>query len=202
VTKLDASATHEIEAAFAAAQSRTRAPLACVVAEASADYALGPALAAAALAMIAPWPLIAFTALPPAKIFLAQLGLFALLLGALAFAPVRVALASRARRRSACYRAALVQFSRLGLAHAPERNGVLLYVSLTERYARIVADVGHEAPHEAWRAVIAEMSAALRAGEAKAALATAAGRIADLLAQHFPPTPAPPQAKLKHFHVL
>ena len=202
MSKLDASATHEIEAAFAAAQSRTRAPLACVVAEASADYALGPALAAAALAMLAPWPLIAFTAFPPAKIFLVQLGLFALLLGGLAFAPVRVALASRARRRSACYRAALVQFSRLGLAHAPERNGVLLYVSLTERYARIVADVGAEAPHEAWRAVIAEMSAALRAGEAKAALATAAGRISDILAPNFPPTLAPQSAKLKHFHML
>jgi putative membrane protein len=202
VTKLDKTLHHEIEAAFAAAQARTRAPLGCVVAEASADYALGPTLAAAALAMFAPWPLLAFTTLAPGRVYLAQLALFAVLIGALAFAPVRAALASRERRRSACYRAALVQFTRLGLAHTPERNGVLLYVSLTERYARIVADGGLKIPQEEWRAAIAELTAALRAGDAKAALVAAAGRMGDLLAEDFPPTPRGQAAKSKHFHML
>ena len=41
VMRIDAAAAREIEAAFAAAQARTRAPLGCVVAESSADYALG-----------------------------------------------------------------------------------------------------------------------------------------------------------------
>jgi putative membrane protein len=173
-----------------------------VVAQASADYALGPALAAAALAMFAPWPLIAFTALPAARVFLVQLALFAALMGGLAFAPLRAALASRQRRRSACYRAAWVQFSRLGLAHAPERNGVLLYVSLSERYARIVADSGLEIPQEAWRAAIAELTAALRAGDAKAALIAAAAGIGELLARRFPPGPGGPAAKSKSFHML
>ncbi len=200
--RLDAAAVQEIEAAFAAAQSRTRAPLGCVVAEASADYALGPVLAAAALAMFAPWPLLAFTALSPGRVYLIQLALFAVLLAALAFAPVRAALASRERRRSACYRAALVQFSRLGLAHAPERNGVLLYVSLTERYARIVADVGLQIPQEAWRAAIADLTAALRAGDSKAALVAAARRMGELLNPHFPPTSDGRAAKAKHFHLL
>jgi putative membrane protein len=202
VTKLDKTTAQEIEAAFAAAQRRTRAPLGCVVAEASADYALGPALAAAALAMFAPWPLIAFTTLPPGRIYLAQLALFAVLIAALAFAPVRAALASRARRRSACHRAAVVQFSRLGFAHAPERNGALLYVSLSERYARIVADVGLEIPQEEWRAAVAELAAALKAGDAKAALIAAAGRIGALLAQDFPPTPGGQAAKARRFHML
>jgi putative membrane protein len=202
VSKLDKDAAREIEAAFAAAQAKTRAPLGCVVADASADYALGPALAAAALAMFAPWPLLAFTTLSPGRIYLIQLALFAVLIGALAFAPVRAALASRQRRRSAGHRAALVQFARLGLSHAPERNGALLYVSLTERYARIVADVGVEVPQEHWRAIIAEMGAALRRGEAKAALIAAAARMGDLLARDFPAIPGGYVERGKRFHML
>jgi putative membrane protein len=202
VTKLDTNTAHEIEAAFAAAQARTRAPLGCVVAQASADYALGPALAAAALAMFAPWPLMAFTTLSPGRVYLAQLALFAVLIAALAFAPVRAALSSRARRRSACHRAALVQFARLGLARTPERNGALLYVSLSERYARIVADVGVETPQEQWRAAIAELGVALKAGDAKAALVAAASRMGDLLAKDYPAPPGGYAAKMKRFHML
>ena len=198
--RIDPAAAREIEAAFAAAQSRTSAPLFCVVAETSADYALGPSLTASALALIAPWPLIAFTTLPAARIFLIQLVLFALLLAVLAFAPVRVALASRVRRRSACYRASVVQFARFGLAHAPQRDGALLYVSLTERYARIVSEAA--IPQEAWRGVIADLGAGLRKGETAAAFKSAASRMGDLLAPQFPAVPGAEKPKVRRFHML
>ena len=198
--RIDAATAREIEAAFAEAQRRTGAQLACVVAEASADYALGPALAAAALALFAPWPLLAFTSLSASRIFLVQLVLFAALLAALALTPVRVALASRARRRSAGYRAALVQFARLGLAQAPQRKGALLYVSLSERYAHIVADAG--VPQEAWRGVIRELGAALAKGETGPGLTAAARAMGDLLAPVFPAVAGEEATKVKPFHML
>ncbi len=200
--RVDATAAREIEAAFAAAQARTDAPLACVVADSSADYALGPSLGAAAVAVATPWPLLAFTSLSAIHVFLAQLVVFAVGLGVLAFAPARVKLASRARRRSACHRAAVVQFALRGLDHAPKRNGALLYVSLSERYARVIADVGLEIPQEAWRELIDELCASLGSGDARAALQTAARRMGDLLAQVFPAIPGGEGPRPKRFHLL
>jgi putative membrane protein len=200
--RIDPKAAREIEAAFAAAQARTAAPLACVVADCSADYALGPSLGAAALALATPWPLIAFADLPAVHVFAAQLAVFAVALAVLAFAPVRAALASRARRRSACHRAAVVQFALRGLDRAAARNGVLLYVSLTERYARVVADTGLEIPQETWRALIAQLAQGLRSGDAVAALTGAAERMGDLLAEVFPAIPGASASSAGRFHML
>ena len=200
--RLDAATARDIEAAFAAAQARTAAPLVCVVADSSADYALGPSLGAAALALATPWPLIAFSHLSAIHVFAIQLAVFALALAALAFEPVRAALASKARRRSACHRAAVVQFALRGLDRAPARNGALLYISLTERYARVVADVGLEIPQEAWRGLIDEFGAALKADGAAAALKRAAERMGALLAEVFPATAGQDAPKSQRFHTL
>ncbi len=202
--RIDPNAAPEIEAAFAAAQARTRASLCCVVAESSADYALAPALGVAALALATPWPLLVFTALSPGKVFVIQLAVFALGLGLLSLTSVRAALATRTHRRSACYRAAIVQFAQRGLDRGEERNGVLLYVSLTERYARIVADAGLDAhiPHAVWRGLIAELGAALRAGDAKGALQGAAARMGELLAPGFPRVAGEEAPHSKRFHMM
>ena len=200
--RIGAAAAHEIEAAFAAAQQRTAAPLICVVAHSSDDYALAPSLGAAALALATPWPLMAFTDLSAIHVFAIQLAVFAAALAVLAFEPTRAALASRARKRSACHRAAFVQFALRGLDRTPARNGALLYISLTERYARVIADVGLEIPQEAWRGLIDEFGAALRTDGADAALKRVAQRMGALLAEDFPAIPGVTQPKSKHFHTL
>ena len=200
--RIDAKAAREIEAAFEAAQVGAAAPLACVVADCSADYALGPSLGAAALALATPWPLIAFTDLSAIHVFAIQLAVFALALAVLAFGSVRAAFASRARKRSACHRAAVVQFALRGLDRAPARNGALLYVSLTERYARVVADTGLEIPQEAWRGLIDELVAALRSGDATRGLTRAAQRMGGLLAQEFPAIPGAGAPAAKRFHIV
>ena len=200
---LSPHARREIEAAFAAAQAKTRAPLQCVLAETSADYALLPVLAAAALALAAPWPLLWLTALSAERVYLIQLALFAALLACIAWTPARVALASPAHRRSAGHRAALTQFALRGLDRAPERNGVLLYVSAAERYARIVADVGFDGAVSAaeWRAVIETLAAAMRRGAREAALKAAAGTLGETLARHFPARGAE-APKAEAFHLI
>ena len=89
-----------------------------------------------------------------------------------------------------------------GLDRGAERNGALLYVSLAERYARIVADMGSHVPQEAWRALIAELCATLRAGESQRGLQSAAERMGDLLGQDFPATPDQEAPKAQRFHML
>ena len=201
---LEPGAKREIEAAFVSAQAKTRAPLQCVLAETSADYALAPVLVAALIALLAPWPLLAFTTLSPERVFLVQLTLFAFALALIVWAPVRVALATTARRRSAGHRAALVQFVLRGLDRAPERNGVLLYVCLAERYARIVADMGLDGKISAadWRGLIDDLGAAMKKGEREAALRSAAMRMAELLVPHFPASPGDEAPHGQRFHVL
>lgn len=193
-----------VEAAFDAALIQTRAPFQCVLAQSSATYALIPVLGAALAALATPWALLVLTDMAPERIYLIQLAVFALLLAAIAWTPVRVALASSAHKRSAGHRAALTQFALRGLDRSPERNGVLLYVSVCERYARIVADVGLDAlvTQQEWRAVIEALGAAMRRGEREAALGSAASTVGALLARHFPAPEGGVKRNDQCFHIV
>jgi len=188
-----------IEAAFDAAQARTRAPLMGVAVEASADYAAAPLAMALVLILAAPWPLLLLTRVSAERIFAFQLGLALVALALASFTSVRVWLTPRRARRANAHKAALAQFAVRGGEHAPERNAVLIYVSLAERYARIVA--GDEASRhisaQQWQGVVDGLTADMAKGDLKAAMSGAAGKAADMLAPHFPPIgePAPKGAR-------
>jgi putative membrane protein len=202
--RLSPETTKNIEAAFVAAQARTRAPIVCVLAESSADHALIPVLVAALIALAAPWPLLALTSLAPQHVYLIQLALFLLALALVAWTPLAMALVPRARGHAAGHRAALVQFGLRGLHRAPERNAVLVYVSLAERYARVVADAGLDGKlsQADWRGLIDELVAAMRRGEPEAALRGAAARLVELLGPHFPALAGAEPPRGPHFHAL
>ena len=131
-----------VSAAIHEAEKRTSGQIVCVLARASADYAHVPILWASALALLAPWPLIVLTPWSVQRIFLIQLVVF--IVAALLFflTPLRLALVPRAVRRGHAHRAALEQFVVRRVAHTKSRSGVLIFVSLAERYARIIADDG------------------------------------------------------------
>jgi putative membrane protein len=202
--KLGADEYKKVASAFSAAQARTRAPLVGVLAGASSDYAAMPLALSGGLALAAPWPLLAFTALSAERVFLIQLlvGLGALAL--LTLTPLHIMLTPRLTRRAHAHRAALVQFSARGLDDASERTGVLLYVSLAERHARVISgDVATHAVGVAkWQGVIDALVADLRAGPRAEALCNAAARCADLLAPEFPPDPAGKPPRGARFHVV
>ena len=91
---------------------------------------------------VTPWPLIYFTPWSVQRIFLLQLVVFLVVGVVLALAPLRFALVPRAVRRARAHRAALEQFVVRGITRTKNRTGVLIFVSLAERYARIIADEG------------------------------------------------------------
>jgi putative membrane protein len=180
-----------LEAAFDAAQARTGAPLMGVAAEASADYAEAPLALTLLVALAAPWPWLLLTRVSAERVFAIQLGLALVALALSSFARARVLLTPRRARRSHAHRAALVQFAVRGGEHAPGRNAVLIYVSLAERYARVVA--GDEASRhigsQQWQGLVDSLTSDMAKGDVKAAMSAAAGRAADMLAPHFPPNP-------------
>ena len=191
-----------LEAAFDAAQRKTHAPIAGVLAHASESWDAEFLLGACLLALLTPLPLLVFTDLSAHRIYIAQLlvAIVAAVIGALP--QVRRLLIPKRARESAGHRAALAQFVLRGLDHSG--CGVLVYVSLAEHYIRIVPaeDAERAIPRERWQAVVDEALGPLAAGETAAALEKLADRCADLLAGSFPPDPSwrPPQRH--RFHVI
>ncbi|MGD0721532.1 MAG: TPM domain-containing protein [Roseiarcus sp.] len=192
-----------VEAAIRAAQARSSGQIVVVLARASHDYEIMPLIASALVALAAPWPLLIFTDLPAERIFIAQLALFLVALAITSLPALRLRLTPAAVRRSNAHRAAIEQFVIRGLTHGAARNGILIYVSLAERYARIVADDGAaKAIGQAqWKAVVDRLTGAMRAGAVGDALIAAATECGDLLARHFP-AQEPPAPTFQRFYRL
>ena len=205
VMPVDPRQEANIEAAFSAAQRRTRAPIVCVLARASANYEFAPLLWSGLLGLITPWPLLVFTQLSAQRIFIAQLVVCFAAMAILSLTPAaRPADASpRAARQCASRRAGAV----LGSRARPRRasaTAVLVYVSLAERYARVVAaDAASQAIAQSqWQGLVDALVADLRDRGSAEALANAAARCADLLAPAFPPASDEAPQPRQHFHVV
>jgi putative membrane protein len=190
ITKEDHDA---ISAGIHEVEKHTSGQLVCVLAHSSSDYAHIPILWASVLAMIAPWPLIYFTPWSVQRIFLLQLAVF--IIGGLVFSwmPLRLALVPRAVRRARAHRAALEQFVVRGISRTRNRTGVLIFVSLAERYARIIADEGIAAkvPNAEWQAAIDALTGHMRDGRIAAGFTAAIERCGAVLAAHAPPDGSP-----------
>jgi putative membrane protein len=181
---------HEaVSAAIRTAEQRTCGQLVCVLARSSSAYSYIAILWASVLALITPWPLIYFTPWSVERIFAIQLLVFIAAGLAFSLTPLRLALVPRAVRRTRAHRAALEQFVVRGVSRTKDRTGVLIYVSLAERYARIIADDGiAQKVHPAeWQAAIDALTGHMREGRIVAGFAAAIERCGAVLAAHAPP---------------
>jgi putative membrane protein len=181
-----------IAAAIRSAEARTSGQVVCVLMRASSEYFYVPVLWASLLALVSPWPLIMLTQWSVQRIFLIQIIVFALAVLALSWPPLRMALVPRAVRRARAHRAAVEQFFARGLTLTKDRTGVLIFVSLAERYARIIADEGIAAKvsNREWQAAVDELTAHMRDGRIAQGFLAAVERCGAVLAAHAPPTGA------------
>ncbi len=198
---LDPGVAARVEAAFDTGQLKTRAPLVCVLAGASAGRDAEFLLGACVLALATPLPLLLFTELSAHRIYVAQLlvAILAAVLGSLP--PVRRWLVPKRWARSAGHRAALAQFVLRGIDRS--QCGALVYVSLAEHYVRIVPaeDAARVVTHDQWQGAVDEALGPLAAGATEAALTGLAQRCGDLLAGPFPPG-EPADLKRQRFHIV
>lgn len=108
----------------------------------------------------------------------------------LAWMPLRLALTPRATKARRVRRRALAFFAVTTERRTEARVGVLLYLSLAEHQAEIVADAaihGRVTP-ECWGEAMAALVEAVRDGRPGDGMAAAVERIGAVLAQHFPKT--------------
>jgi putative membrane protein len=197
-----------VTAAVAAAEARSDGEIVTVVSEASDAYhdvALHYAVAAvlAVTAAAAMWPHLLASeggwgdgdrARELLLLLIAQAAAFLIVRFALAWRPLRLmltpgaTLSRRVRRRA-------VQYFRLAAENRTAgREAVLLYLSVAEHRAELVADAAvHQvvAP-EAWGAAMAALVDAVRAGRPGDGMIAAVGAIGTILADHFPKTDSNP----------
>jgi len=187
---ISAQDRRRVSNAIHAAEARTSGEIVCVLAQASSDATALALLIAALAALAFPWAMVAFTAMPVSGILLLQIAVFFVLAVLLCLPRVGISLVPRAARRAKAHRVALEQFMIRGISRKKERTGILIFVSLAERYARIVADEGIAArvPQSEWQEAVDALVAHMRSGRIGEGFIAAIERCAKVLEQHFPPS--------------
>jgi putative membrane protein len=185
---LSASDRDHISAAIRAAEAKSSGEIVCVLARESSGPAALPIFIAAVLALALPWLLVALTTMAVERILSLQIVLFLALAAFLSLPRVRVALTPRAARRAQAHRVAMEQFRARGIEGKKNRCGILIFVSLAERYARIIADDGiaTHVPQSTWQGAVDQLVGHMRDGRIADGFVAAVNVCGDELAAHFP----------------
>lgn len=187
---ISAQDRERISSAIHAAEAKTSGEIVCVLAQTSSDATALPVFIAAVAALALPWFLVAFTAMAVHRMLTLQIVVFVVLGVLLCLPRVRVALVPRAARRAIAHRVAMYQFAIRGIARKKDRTGILIFVSLSERYARVIADEGIAArvPQAEWQGAVDALVAHMRDGRIAAGFITAIDVCGNELTRHFPRT--------------
>jgi putative membrane protein len=180
-----------IEAAIRDIEKRTSGEIIAVIARASDGYLVFPllyAIAAALLVPIAVW--IAGGGFSYMDIYAAQLAVFVLVAAAGIWRPARMLMVPASFQRNQAGRLAREQFHASRLHETAGATGILLFVSVAERYVEILADRGINAkvPEGTWQGIIADFTAKVRAGQTVDGYLSALQACGRLLIEHFPPS--------------
>jgi len=177
-----------IAGAIRSAEAKTSGEIVCVLAQTSSHATALPVLIAAVVALVLPWLLMMFTALTVHRILLLQVLTFLVVLIPLCMPRLRVALLPRRARRIVAHHAAMEQFISRGIGRGKDHAGVLIFVSLAERYARIIADdeIAARVHQSEWQAAVDALIAHMRDGRIADGFITAIEVCGSHLAKHFP----------------
>lgn len=192
---LTAEEHDRIAAAIRTAEARTSGEIICVLARRSDGYfypaafvltvALMLASLVAALVIDRMW-----IAVPMWQFTAAQLLALGAALALVGWWPAaRIHFVPRALRYRRAHRNAVSQFLARNIHVTENRTGVLIFLSMAERYAEIVADAGINAhvAQETWNAIVADLVAHAARGEIAAGFEGAINASGEILAASFPP---------------
>lgn len=175
--------------AIATAERATAGEIVAVVAESSGSYLASSFLWASIAALAVPLPLIHWTWWPIQTIYIVQIAVFIILALLFTYRPLRLALTPRTLKHRLAHQRALEQFFAQNLHTTPGRTGVLIFVSVAERYAEIVADaeINRHVPVETWTSIVNDLTGHISEGDAPKGFLHAIEAAGKLLAAHFPP---------------
>ena len=170
-------------------EATTSGELVTVIARAADQYLYIPLLWASVIALAVPgviWyvkPEVRFVVL-----YSAQLGSFLGLALLFRWTPLKMRLIPKWVKHHRASRLAREQFFVHGLHMTRERTGVLLFVSVAERYVEVIADRGinDKVKADAWKEIVAEFVKRVKRGEIAEGFLVAIAACGQPLAAHFP----------------
>jgi len=170
----------------------TTGEMVCVVAQSSARYIMFPLFWSAFAALLLPLANPLMRALELHEDFEVTFGVqslaFLLFAALLLCTPLRHKVTPAGVRMTNCHRYAFEQFFVHKLNETNKRTGVMLFVSVAERYVEIVADKGINdkvQPGE-WGGIINAFVADVHAGKVHEGFIKAVASCKDVLVKHFP----------------
>jgi len=175
--------------AIRAAEAKTSGEIYCVIAHACGSYHLVAIGWAALLALAMPWAFIHFTKWPAGIIYLIQLATFIVVVAVLSLPAIRYRIVPKRRLYGRAHMVAMQQFLAQGIHLTEKRTGVLIFASVAEHYAEIVADsaINAKVTPDVWADAIAAMVTAIKAGHPGDGFVAAIELCGAALAQNFPP---------------
>jgi putative membrane protein len=193
-----------VATAIRSAEGETSAEIVCILASSSSHLTALPILLAAISALITPWALMLLTALPVQRLLSAQIIVFCLLVTVFGLPNVRTRLLPRKAKRRIAHQAAMEQFIRRGLAEPKSGPAILIFVSLAERYARIIANeqVATRVPDEEWQFALDALIEHVRSGRIGDGFIAAISRSGLVLKEHFPVIPGAPERFADRLHLV
>ena len=165
--RLSETERHRIQAAVAQAEAQTGAHIATSVVPASDRYALYPLVWAALFALLCGGVLATFVhAMSLREGFAIEAAVFVALSLVFDWWPVRLRLVPRHTRHARASAFAHREFAARILSSRSDRGGVLLFVSLGERYAEVIGDrtLHARVGVEGWNRIVASLVAAAQSG--------------------------------------
>jgi len=175
--------------AIAQAETHTTGEIVAVVAAESGTYLHVPFLWGSLAALAVPLPFIHWTWWPIQTIYLMQIATFVGLTSLLMLRPLRFKLVPFTTKQARAHKRALEQFMAQNLHTMDNHTGVLIFVSVAEHYAEIIADTGihTRVPEGTWDRIVHDLTTAIGDGRAGDGLVAAIREVGTHLAQHYPP---------------
>ena len=192
---LSASERQKVTAAIISAEAHTTGEIVVVAARESDDYIHVPIHIATSCALAVPLVAWIWAKFFPWDeplnlwwLFVAQLLVFIAVALGLSLPAIRRAITPMSLKRKYAHRNAAAQFLATNIAATRQRTGVLIFVSLLERYVEVIGDEASAAQLSAadWQKIVNEMVPLLGAGRTSDALVLGVEHAGAMLAKHFP----------------
>jgi putative membrane protein len=193
----------KVEDSISRAEKKTSGEIVVVVTNASDHYSGIGLMWAALTALSIPLPLILFTNWPVEHIYVVQLAIFALGVALLQWKPLRFAVVPKWMKHARAHKRAVEEFLAQNLHTTKGRTGILIYVSLAEHFAELIADhaIDKKVTQETWDQIVRELTDRLSRGELEKGLIHSIEACGKLLAKHFPPGSEDPNELPNHLIV-
>jgi len=189
MTFLTEQEKQNIREAIREAEAQTSGEIVTVIARSADEYLYIPTLWAGLLALLTPSVLL-WLPQPLDYIYMYAIQVVVFFVCAILFrwTPIKMKLVPRAVKQRRANRLANLLFLQHGVHQTEQRNGLLLFVSVAERYVEIMADKGinDRVPQDTWRHIVDEFVNHVKQGQIAKGFVEAVDQSGALLKEHFP----------------